>query len=81
LGRTSNINQDAKISLGIFEKEQNIIYNLSNKQGLFILIIDDSATVQRELLAKRDAIAISETKLINIKVNVKSFILAIEVGL
>lgn len=73
------INQDAKIFLGNFENRQKIDYKISKSNGVFIFVIEGSAHVEGESLARRDGIAISDTTQIKLEAGNNSYIMAIEI--
>ncbi len=77
--KTLYINQEARISMGIFGKGKKIKYNLKKGNGVFVLIIEGSATVEGENLEKRDALEISEAESFEVIVREKSQIMVIEV--
>ncbi len=74
------INQDAFLSLGIFEDDTIIDYKIKHEgNGAFIFIIEGKANVGDNSLGKRDAIGVWETEEVKIKAEKASKILVIEV--
>jgi len=74
------INQDARFSLAALESGHDISYqNGFNGNGVFLVVINGSVTVNGNLLNSRDAIGISETDKFTITANETSEFLAIEV--
>jgi redox-sensitive bicupin YhaK (pirin superfamily) len=62
------IHQDAWFSLGKFDKDFSINYNLKRKgNGVHIFVIKGDVEINNNLLNTRDAIGITNTDLINIK--------------
>lgn len=73
------INQNAKLSLGYFEKGKQVNYNFSpTNKCLFVFLIDGSILVSSEILEKRDAIGIWDTDQVQIICNQTSHFLIIE---
>lgn len=61
------IHQDAWFSLGKFDKDFSINYNLKRKEnGIYIFVIKGDVEINNNLLNTRDAIGITNTELINI---------------
>ncbi len=74
------INQDAYFSLGKFEKDSQVEYTIQHPgNGAYIFMIEGEASVEGEVLDKRDALGIWETTKISIASNTTSEILIIEV--
>jgi len=74
------INQDAWLSKGKFETESTQSYKIHKEgNGLFAFVIEGGMEVAGEKLSKRDAIGISETDIIDFKIDAGSEILLIEV--
>ena len=73
------INQDAKISIGIFEREKVLDYKIREGNGCFVMIVEGRALVENEKLGKRDAITISEAEGFEVIFKEKSQIMVIEV--
>jgi len=74
------INQDAYFSLGKFETASEIEYKIRHKgNGAFIMIVEGGAEVDGSQLGRRDAIGVSETDAVKIKVEANTEILVIEV--
>lgn len=73
------INQNAKLSLGCFDREQEITYQLNPvNKCLFIFQIEGSIRVAENSLQKRDAIGIWETGLVTIHCEAGASFLIIE---
>ncbi len=74
------INQDAYFSLGNFEKDSQVEYTIQHPgNGAYIFMIEGEASIEGEVLGKRDALGIWETTKIAIATNTTSEILIIEV--
>jgi redox-sensitive bicupin YhaK (pirin superfamily) len=74
------IHQDAWLSMGVFETDAAISYTIKNpNNGAYIMLIDGSIQIGAQILHQKDAIGISDTAQIDIKVQQKSKILVIEV--
>ena len=73
------IHQDAKISLGKFDKGNEIGYNIKENNGAFIFLIEGEIEVEGEKINKRDSIEISETKKVEIKTIQDSYLMIVEV--
>jgi len=74
------INQDAWLSLGLFDANQLIEYKIKQEgNGIYLLVVEGQVAIGGEILNRRDAIAISDSNNINITVNEKSKILVIDV--
>jgi len=74
------INQNAKLSLGYFEKDQALAYQFNPvNKGLFIFNISGNLQVNEQNLAPRDGLGIWETDEVNIKLLSNSKFLLIEV--
>jgi len=74
------INQDSYFSLGKFEKDNQVEYTIQHPgNGAYIFMIEGEASVEGEVLDKRDALGIWETTKISIASNTTSEILIIEV--
>jgi redox-sensitive bicupin YhaK (pirin superfamily) len=74
------INQDAYFSLGNFDKGQQTVYKIKKGgNGVYLMVINGDIEVAGEKLNPRDAIGISNTNSIDIKVNSNSELLIIEV--
>ena len=73
------INQDAKISIGLFEKNKVLDYTIGKGNGCFVMVIEGSVLAENKKLERRDAIAISYAEGIEIIFKEKSQIMIIEV--
>jgi redox-sensitive bicupin YhaK (pirin superfamily) len=79
-GDALTINQDAWFSLGNLEKDTELDYPLHQTgHGLYAFILEGEATVGGEVLNKRDAAAITDTDIVQLKANTDTEILLIEV--
>lgn len=77
---TLKINQDALISRLDLDENSEFNYTLkSENHGLYLMVIEGEISIDNEILAKRDAIGISETKSVKIKAKSTSELLFIEV--
>ncbi|MEI6489198.1 MAG: pirin family protein [Bacteroidota bacterium] len=74
------INQDAYFSLGKFEKDSQVEYTIQHPgNGAYIFMIEGEASIEGEVLGKRDALGVWETTKISIATHAISEILIIEV--
>ena len=74
------INQDAWFSLGRFEKGTTVSYDTKRAgNGLYVFIIEGSASVENENLTKRDAIGIENSEQIEIAIQSDAYILVMDV--
>lgn len=80
LENTLKIHQDALISSIDLDENLEFSYTLkSENHGLYVMVVEGGIDIDNEILGKRDAIGISETKSINIKAKAASALLFIEV--
>jgi hypothetical protein len=76
---TLKIHQDAKISRIDLDENSEFNYTLkSENHGLYLMVIEGEISIDNEILAKRDAIEISEVKSIQIKSKSTSELLFVE---
>lgn len=74
------INQDAWFSLGNFSKDASAEYVLRDaKNGLYVFIIEGSATINGQALGKRDGLGIWEADKITLKADSDAEVLLMEV--
>lgn len=74
------INQDAYFTLGNFDEGNSVKYEIKkNGNGVYIMITEGSAEIDREVLSRRDAIGLSDLSSVEIKLLSKSELLLIEV--
>ncbi|MBK8845691.1 MAG: pirin family protein [Bacteroidetes bacterium] len=74
------INQEAWFSIAFLEKDKEITYSLNQaKNGIFIFLIEGACTVEKQILARRDALSIEKEEKIDILATEKSMVLLIEV--
>lgn len=74
------IRQDAWFSLGKFDKDFSVIYELKNKNnGVYAFIIEGDVTINGEKLNRRDGLGITESYQLNIKADSNAEILLMEV--
>lgn len=77
---TLKIHQDALISRIDLDENSAFSYALkSENHGLYVMVLEGEINIENEILGKRDAIGISETKSIYIKAKSASELLFIEV--
>ena len=77
---TLKIHQDAVISRIDLDENSAFTYALkSENHGLYLMVVEGEINIENEILEKRDAIGISETKNIHIKAKRASELLFIEV--
>ncbi len=77
---TLKIHQDAQISR--IDLDENSVFNYtlkSENHGLYLMVIEGDISIDNEILAKRDAIGISEVKSVQIKSKSTSELIFIEV--
>lgn len=73
------IHQQAYIRLGDFKEDTKVSYEIGSGKGVYIFIIEGSAHLGDEKLSKRDAIGVWDTKSFDLKIEVNSEVLVIEV--
>jgi redox-sensitive bicupin YhaK (pirin superfamily) len=74
------INQDAYFSLGKFNAGQPVNYKIQHPgNGAYIFIIEGSATIEGQTLAKRDALGVWDADQFTISINTDAEILVIDV--
>ena len=74
------IHQDAWFHMGKFEKDKKVEYTIKKKgNGVYAFIINGEVTINGQKLNKRDALAITNTELINITADSEMEILLLEV--
>ncbi len=75
------INQDAWLYLANMTNGNALVYNLNKpkKNGVFLFVIDGSASVGSINLSKRDAIGISDAQSVNIVATENANILVVEI--
>lgn len=74
------INQQAWFSLGEFDSDSSIQYQLKRSEnGVYIFVLEGEATVDGHKLNKRDAIAVQDTHKLSIDLNKGTKILVMEV--
>jgi hypothetical protein len=77
---TLKIHQDALISRIDLDENSAFSYALkSENHGLYVMVVEGEISIDNEILGKRDAMGISETKSVNIKAKSASELLFIEV--
>lgn len=77
-----SIHQDAKIFRAHYNKDENLVYNLSDgNKGVYIFIIEGEIDVEGQVLKKRDAIGLSDTGNISLTTITNADFLLIEVPL
>ena len=80
LKNTLKIHQDAQISRIDLDENSEFSYALkSENHGLYVMVVDGEIKIDNEILGKKDAVGISETKNINMKAEKSSALLFIEV--
>jgi len=74
------INQDATFSMGDFEAQKKIYYEIKTPgNGVYVFVLDGALKINDSLLNKRDALGVYETDSITIETEVKSRLLIMEV--
>jgi redox-sensitive bicupin YhaK (pirin superfamily) len=77
---TLQIHQDSLISRIDLDENTEFAYNIkSENHGLYVMVVEGEINIDDEILGKRDAIGISETKSVQIKPKSASELLFIEV--
>jgi redox-sensitive bicupin YhaK (pirin superfamily) len=76
-----SIYQDAFISRGALDKGQTQIYTPYTPMGngIYVLVVDGSITIDKHVLKERDALGVEEAAVINIIANKNSHYLILEV--
>jgi len=76
------INQDAWLSLGKFNPRRQDTYDLhSDRNGVYVLVLEGGAEVAGERLGRRDGLGITESGEIEIATAIGCQLLVIEVSL
>jgi quercetin 2,3-dioxygenase len=74
------INQDATFSMGDFEAKQQFTYDIKTPgNGVYVFVIDGSASIGGSTLNKRDALGVYDTSSLTIETEANSRLLFIEV--
>lgn len=74
------INQDAWVSLGNFEKGFKTTYDIKKRgNGVYAFLIDGEITINEQKLEKRDGMGIWDTEKLEIKADLNSEILLIDI--
>jgi quercetin 2,3-dioxygenase len=74
------INQDAWFSLGNFEKDSEISYQIKHDgNGVYAFVLEGEIEINGQKLGRRDALGISETTILQIKATNAAEILLIDV--
>jgi redox-sensitive bicupin YhaK (pirin superfamily) len=74
------INQDAWFTLGSFEKDKSVEYNLHKKEnGVYAFVLEGEINITQTALAKRDGLGISDTDKFNVTAKTNADILLIEI--
>lgn len=75
-----SIHQDAFFSLGRFDADRSIEYNLQKRgNGVYFFVIEGGITVADKQLEKRDAIGVWDTEKVGLHAKEGAFILILEV--
>jgi len=75
-----NIHQDAWFSLGKFDKDSSVTYELKNKEhGVYAFVIEGDVTINKEKLNRRDGLGITDADKIEIRAETEAEILLMEV--
>ena len=75
-----NIHQDAWFSLANFKKDFETNYQIKKSgNGVYVFIIEGSATINNQLLNKRDAIGITEIETLSIKADSDTQLLVMDI--
>lgn len=74
------INQDAWFSIGHFDKETQIDYNIKkDNNGVYIFVIDGTISINNNQLNKRDGFGLFNTKSFDITIEPNSKILIMDI--
>lgn len=75
------INQNAKISLGKFDKDSDVQYRLRDSQNkaAFVFLLDGSLSIAGKILEPRDAMGIWDAEQIDLRVNKESRFVVVEI--
>ena len=73
------IYQDASIWLGEFDKNSTLSFETNTNRGIFIMVVEGSATVEKEVLNKRDSIEIKDADNIRLEADKDTKLLLIDV--
>ena len=73
------IYQDASIWLGKFDKNSTLSFETNTNRGIFIMVVEGSATVEKEVLNKRDSIEIKDADNIQLEADKDTKLLLIDV--
>ena len=74
------INQDAWFSIGNFDKETQIDYNIKkDNNGVYIFVIDGTISINNNQLNKRDGFGLFNTKSFDITIEPNSKILIMDI--
>ncbi len=74
------VNQDATFSIGDFEAENQVTYNISKPgNGVYLFVIEGSVKVEDKVLNKRDALGIYDTDSLIIDTQENARILLIDI--
>jgi redox-sensitive bicupin YhaK (pirin superfamily) len=79
-GEALTINQDAWFSMGKFDSEKKMSYEIKkNGNGVYVMVVEGKVRIEGELLQKRDALGLWDTDRIDIKVDSDCELLILDV--
>lgn len=79
-GEAIYINQDAYLSLGVFDTDSMIEYKIQNSgNGAFVFVLEGEVKIGSHSLGKRDAIGIEDSEIFEIEISKNSTVLLIDV--
>lgn len=79
-GEAIYINQDAYLSLGVFDTDSMIEYKIQNPgNGAFVFVLEGEVKIGSHSLGKRDAIGIEDSEIFEIEISKNSTVLLIDV--
>ncbi len=79
-GEAIYINQDAYLSLGVFDTDSTIEYKIQNPgNGAFVFVLEGEVKIGSHSLSKRDAIGIEDSEIFELEISKNSTVLLIDV--
>ncbi len=79
-GEAIYINQDAYLSLGVFDADSTIEYKIQNPgNGAFVFVLEGEVKIGSHSLGKRDAIGIEDSEIFELEISKNSTVLLIDV--
>lgn len=78
--KVTQINQDADIFLGEFEKNNELKYNITRKRNIYLFLIDGNLNIENKEIVSGDSVFIYNQTHFEIKFNLNSKIILIEIS-